>query len=523
MTAAAYDAIVIGAGVNGLVTAGLLARNGRRTLVLERGSLPGGCAATEEPWPGYRVDTGAHEAGLLDRRIQRELGLDRSSLEIVELPGVAALTGDGEALVFRPDPGETAAAIRRFSPRDADRWPEFVASMERAARALGVLYEAPPPRIAGAGRRELAQLVGLGARLGRIGRAEAVELMRLLPMTIEELLGEWFESDAVAGALALLGCRGIFQGPMAAGTALVFLHGLVGGGRPRVARRVRGGMGALGTALADAARRAGAEIRFEAPVASVTVKDGRTEGVVLESGEEIRTGLVASSADPARTFLGLVDPLDLSPDFARQVRNIRYRGGLAKVHLAVEGLPDGPVGPGAAAAFCVAPDVRYTERAYDDAKYGRASGAPCLEGIVPTLVDPAMAPEGRHVVSLYVQYAPYRLAEGEWDADARAALGEAAVDALEAGLPGLAGRIVESQVLSPRDLSQRFALTEGNIQHGEMTLDQAFIGRPVAGWSRYATPIAGLWLCGAGAHPGGGLTGSPGVNAARAILRARLR
>jgi phytoene dehydrogenase-like protein len=515
-----YDAIVIGAGVNGLVTASYLARSGRRTIVLERTDEPGGCAATEELWPGFRVDVGAHEMAALDRRAVADLHLDRAGLEIVRPdPAVVSLQPGGGALALYRDAARTADAIRPFSRRDAARWPAFADAMGRAARALGILYETTPPRAAGASRKDLWELVRLGAKLGRVGRADAVELMRLLPMTIGELLDEWFESDAVTGVLAARGCHGICQGPMAAGTALVFLHGMVGGSRlPLSTRWVRGGMAGLGAVLATAARDFGAKILTDATVGRITVRDHAVRGVVLESGEEIAGDLVASSADPRRTFLGLVDPGHLDPDFVRQVRNIRYRGACAKVHLALDGLPDFGSENGNAASFCVAPSLRYVERAYDDAKYGAPSREPHLRAVIPTVLDPTLAPQGRHVMSVLVQYAPYDLRDGEWDDGARDVVGDTALRTLAGCAPGLADRVVHSHVLSPADLEARFGLTEGSINHGEVMLDQVFIGRPVPGWARYETPIRGLYSCGAGSHPGGGLTGSPGVNAARRIL-----
>ena len=512
-TGAVYDAIVIGAGHNGLVTAEALARAGRRTLVLEAHDAPGGCAATEELWPGHFVDTGAHSLTALDPRVTP------GGLELVTPdPLVVALQPDGPSLAVSADPVRTASSIAHFSGRDAAAWPRFVEAMERAAKVLEVLYRTPPPRVVGGDRADLWELARLALRLGRVGRADVVELMRLVPMTVQELLEEWFESDLLLGALAARGCHGIAQGPMAAGTAFVMIHGLIGGaGNPRATRWVRGGIGRLGTVLESAAREAGAEVRTGTRVERILVEDGRAIGVALASGEEIRASAVASSADPRHTLLDLVDPVHLDPDVRRQVRNIRFRGVCSKVHLALDGLPEAPQ-DSFPPALCVAPGIRYLERAWDDAKHGAPSRHPALDVVIPTLLDPSLAPDGRHIASVLVQYTPYHRGEGEWDHGSREALIDSVVDTLDACLPGLAGRVVERHAYTPVDLETRFGLTEGNIHHGEMTLDQVLIGRPIAGFSRYAMPIAGLWTCGAGAHPGGGLTGSPGMNASEAIL-----
>jgi len=457
--------------------------------------------------------------GALDRRVVSDLGLDRVGLEFVSPdPLVASLLPEGGALEIHLDTAKTCEAIRAFSERDAARWPDFMEAMRRAARVLGVLYESTPPRVAGADRGDIWELVRLGARLGRIGRADAIELMRLLPMTVQELLEEWFESDELLGVLAARGCHGIAQGPMAAGTAFVFIHGLVhGSGHPRATTWIRGGMGRLGTVLAEAARTAGAEIRTGATVSSISIEDGTVQGVTLESGEAIRAPVVASSANPRHTLLELVDPTHLDPDVVRQVRNVRFRGISAKVHLALDGLPSANGAP-VPAALCIAPSIRYLERAFDDAKHGGPSRSPYIEALIPSLLDSQVAPEGRHVLSALVQYVPYTLRDGEWDDDARSRLGDSVVSTLEDYLPGLGGLVAHRQILTPVDLSERFSLADGNTQHGEMTLDQVFVGRPITGWARYETPIDGLYGCGAGTHPGGGLTGASGANAAAVIL-----
>ena len=521
------DAVVIGAGHNGLIAATYLARAGLRVVVVERGEAPGGCAATEELWPGYRVDTGAHSLVGIDPRVMKDLGLAAAGLDVLSPdPCVVSPQPGGKALLLKADPERTADRIRAFSPRDAARWPDFVDAMGRAGRALGVLYGTLPPRIAGADRGDLWELLRLGLKMNRVGRRDALELMRLIPMTVEELLYEWFESEALKGALAADGVRGICQGPLASGTGYMFLHHMAGaGGVVRRRRQVRGGMGALGAALERVAVAAGAEVRFDREVASIHVEDGRATGIALAGGGEIAASRIVSSADPGRTLLGLVDPGELAPEFVRALENIKYRGVVAKVHLALGEPPRLPSRDAAraavlaGAAISIAPSIHYIERAYDDAKYGRPSELPVLDAVLTTALDPSLAPEGRHILSVTAQYAPFQLAAGSWDDARREALGDAVVGALAEHVPNRDGAILHRHVLAPADLADRFSLTEGNIHHGEMTLDQVFFGRPVAGWARYRTPIDGLYLCGAGTHPGGGLNGRPDALAATRILR----
>ena len=443
-----------------------------------------------------------------------------------------APAGRGRRSSWRRDPARTADLIRPFSARDAARWPDFVDAMSRVSRALAVLYGTLPPRLAGADRGDLWELLRLGTKMNRLGRRDALELMRLIPMTIEELLYEWFESEALKGALAADGVRGICQGPLASGTGYMFLHHMVGaGGVVRRRRQMRGGMGALGAALQRVAVAAGAEIRLGHEAASIRVEDGRATGVVLAGGGEIAASRVASSADPGRTLLGLVDPGELAPEFVRALDHIKYRGVVAK-GAPRTGRASAPAlrrrdaaraALLAGAAITVAPSIHYVERAYDDAKYGRPSKRPVLDAVLTTALDPSLAPEGHHLLSVAAQYAPFRLADGSWNDERREALGDAVVATLAEHLPNLEGAILHRHVLTPADLADRFALPEGNIHHGEMTLDQVFFGRPVAGWARYRTPIEGLYLCGAGTHPGGGLNGRPGALAAARILRDRKR
>ncbi|MFQ5689511.1 MAG: phytoene desaturase family protein [Gemmatimonadota bacterium] len=542
-----YDAIVVGGGHNGLVTAAYLARAGLRTVVLERNGSVGGAAVTEQIRPGFRVDTAAHRLGPLRREVLADLRLEDEGLRIVRAdPTAFALQRDGPGLLLWRDPAACARSIRPFSPHDAGRWEAFTAHMHRAARVLAAIHALTPPTLHGSNPRDLWEIVRSAGLLRRHGRAEAVELLRLLPMSVAELLDEWFESEALKGALGAVGVTGVFQGPLASGTAYIWLRELIPCGAMRPMRWAMGGMGSFTEALARAARRHGAEIRTSAPVRRILVRDGTAAGVVLESGEEIRARRVISSADPRHTFLNLLDPLELDPEFLRQVRNVRYRGACAKVNLALGELPNffgapddvgsssgsrtgSPAGTPAAepagaaphlrGAITLSPSLEYLERAFDDAKYGGVSREPYLEAFIPTVWDPSLAPAGSHVMSILVQYAPYRLLDGEWDGPRREALGDAVVATLGRYAPNLEGAILERQILTPADLETRFGLTEGHMHHGELTLDQFFLMRPVPGGSRYRAPIRGLYLCGAGAHPGGGVTGSPGCNAAREILK----
>jgi phytoene dehydrogenase-like protein len=520
-----YDTIVIGGGHNGLTAAAYLARAGQKVLVLERRPVLGGAAATEEVVPGFKFDTCAHR-GALDPEVVRDLGLERHGLRPVQREaGLVAPLPAGGYLALSANPGKAAESIGRLSRGDGDRWSAFAAQMGRLAGFVRSVHLATIPKITSRRPADLLTLAGLGTRLRRLGDKDMVEMLRTLPMSVYELLNDWFENDALKGALGAAGIAGTMQGPRASGTAYVMLHHLAGSAGPLGGggQSAQGGVGALAGALAEAARAHGAEIRAGAEVDRVLVKDDRAAGVVLRNGDEIAARRVASNADPARTFLGLVGPEWLDPDFVRAVRNIRFRGAAAKVNLALDRLPQFRGLNGEAPALlrgtlAISPSLDYLERAYDDAKYGGYSRRPYLEVVIPSLADPSLAPAGKHVLSILMQYAPYRLKQGDWNAE-RDRLGEAAVSALAEHAPDLPGAIAGRQVLTPLDLEQSYGLTEGSPYHGELMLDQLFFMRPVAGWAQYRTPIGGLYLCGAGAHPGGGISGVPGRNAAREILK----
>lgn len=521
----AYDVAVIGAGHNGLVTAAYLAKAGLSVVVLERRDRIGGAAASEEVFPGFRVDTGAHRVGHLHRAVLNELELRRHGLEILSPdPAALAVLPDGGHLTLWRDPKKTVESIRRFSEQDAGRWTAFGGLVQRAAGFIEAVNETRPPRIADASAADLGTLLRLGWRLRRMGRKAMAEVLRTLPMSVAELLDEWFESEALKGTLGAAGVMGLSQGPMAAGTAFTFLSQHVGGGSViKPTTLVRRGTGALSRALANAAKEAGIEIRTSAPVGRVEVEAGGVVGVVLESGEEVAAKRIVSNADPRRTLLELVEPATLDPEFVRQVNNIKFRGSCAKVHLALAELPDFPGSNDDSARLAgtisIAPSLRYLERAHDDAKYGEISEEPFMEAVISSVSDPTCAPEGKHVMSVLVQHAPYHLNEGNWDDARRERLGDRVIERLSRYAPNLPGAIMDRQVLTPLDLERVYGLTEGNIYHGEHTLDQLYLMRPVPGWARHRTPLAGLYLCGAGTHPGGGVTGAPGYHAAREILQ----
>ncbi len=521
-----YDAIIVGAGHNGLVTAAYLGRAGMRVLVLERREVIGGAAVTEQVFPGFKFDTAAHRIGGLHPAIVSDLNLHRHGLELLRAdPAVFAPCSDGRHLQLWRDPERTAEALREISPPDADAWVPFTDLIGKAAAIVQSAWSATPPNVAGNDPRDLWSVVKLGAKLRRLGKKDMVEVVRILPMAVSELLGDWFESDILKGALAAAGVSGLMQGPMAAGTVYNLLHQQVGAARGvlRPTTRVRGGVGALANALGAAAREHRVEIRTNQPVGRVLVKDGRATGVALSSGEEFSSSRVISNVDPRTTFFDLVGPTHFDPELVRKVKNIRFRGACAKVHLALRELPRFTgVSEGAAhlnGVISISPSLEYVERAFDDAKYGAPSSRPTLEVSIPSVTDPGLAEPDTHVMSIVAQYAPYRLTAGEWDAAARDRLGDTIVATLGEYAPNLDDTILHRQVLTPLDLEETYGLPEGNINHGEHTLDQLLFMRPVPGSARYRTDLAGLYLCGAGTHPGGGVTGYPGYNAAREILR----
>jgi phytoene dehydrogenase-like protein len=521
------DVVIIGAGHNGLVTAALLAKHGRKPLVLARRDVLGGAAVTEEFHPGFRASTVAHLAGPLRASVVEELGLAARGLKVVEPePRVLAPLPDGRSVRLWGSPERSAGDIRGISPRDAESYLRFHRSLSAVSAFLSRLLALTPPDIDRPAPRDLVSMAGLGLGFRGLGREEAQRLLRWGPMAAADFAAEWFETEVLRALVCARGIAGSFAGPRSAGTTanLLLQAAASGGNGAGSAVHVKGGLGALTQALADAARGFGAEIRTGAEVERITTKDGRVSGVVLAGGEEIPARAVASAADPKRTFLGLLDATVLDPEDTLRLRNYRQEGMASKVNLALSGLPAFTAVRGEdaigllAGRIHIGPEVDDLERAFDDAKYGGISRRPWLDVTIPTLVDPSLAPEGSHVMSIYAQYTPYRLKQGDWPSR-RDEVGDAVLGLLEEYAPGISRLVVNRQVLTPFDLERTYGLTGGHPFHGEPALDQLFVARPLLGWGRYRAPVDGLYLCGAGAHPGGGVTGGPGANAAREMLK----
>jgi phytoene dehydrogenase-like protein len=519
------DTIIIGAGHNGLVTAFYLAKAGRKPIVLERRPIVGGCATSEELAPGYRSATLAHTLGPLRPAIVRDMQLERRGVTFVHPdPRLVSVAPGGRALVFSTDPGRTAEAIRPFSGKDAARYPEFCATLGRLGGFLADLLEMTPPSIDTPSAADLWELLKTGRKFRALGRKESFALLRWGPMAVADLVAEWFENDLLQASVAARAIHGAAMGPWSAGTGAVLLLAAAIDPAPGGSSVTAvGGPGAVTRAMAEAAREAGADVRTGADVQRILVKDGAVTGVVLVDGTEIAATTIVSGTDPRRTFLRLIDPVELEPDFMTRIRNYRCPGTVAKLNFGLRGLPAfrGVTGDPAAALrgrVHVGPGIDYLERAFDASKYGETSASPYLDIAFPTLADPTMAPSGRHVMSVHMQYAPFTLRAGSWSGrgDELAGL---VLRTLEDYAPGVTSLVEHRQVITPLDLEQIYGLTGGHIHHGELALDQLFTMRPTLGWADYRTPLSGLYLCGSGTHPGNGLTGASGRNAAREILR----
>jgi phytoene dehydrogenase-like protein len=520
-----YDAIVIGAGHNGLVAAAYLAKAGKKTLVVERLPVLGGIAATEEIFPGFKYSTGAHLAGSFSARVIEELELKRHGLELLPLnPLVFAPALSTDALTIPRDMAAASAAIGRHSKADGSKFPAFCWRLKTLSGFLSILYGLPLPDKAGSGGFNPGQLLKIGWKFHRLGEKEMYEFLRILPMSAADLLNEWFENDLLKAVIAGSSMLGSFVGPRQQGTAFNLLHHQLGesNGALRTAGFVRGGIGAVASSLARAAEGFGAEIRTNAEVANVVIRDGAATGIVLKNGEEIEAGTVISNADVKRTFLELVEPTCLDPHFLLQVKNIRSRGTVARINMALDRLPPFTNQDCLGGIIHIGPSLDYLERAADDAKYKRFSKQPFLEVSIPSIADPALAAAGKHVMSVWMQSAPYELKESNWQ-EQRDVLGDTVVNLISDYAPGFKDTVLHRQVSTPLDLEEKYRLSGGHLYHAEMALDQIFFMRPVPGWSRYHTPLERLFLCGSGTHPGGGITGLPGYYAARTILKSRAR
>ncbi len=518
------DVVVIGAGHNGLACAAYMARGGLDVVVVEARDRPGGAAATEEPWPGYRISTASYVVSLMPERIVDELELKRHGYRVTLLePDYFIPYRDGTSLTLWGDTQRCAAEIAKLSPRDADAYVEFDAYLSRLGRLVHELLYVVPPNLRLA---DVPRWAAVGGRLRRWTGRDIAEVIRLFTVSAADFLDEWFGDERVKGALASQAIIGAWTGPMSPGSAYVLLHHWMGSveGQEGAWAWVHGGMGSVGTVLTEAARAAGAEVRLGTRVDRIVMENGAAKGVALEDGSEIRARRVVSNAHPVTTMRDLVGAEHLDDDLARDVNRFRSRSGSVKVNLALEELPrpkgwDGPApGDPHTGIFSISPSIEYLERAWDDAKYGRISQEPYVEAVFPTVFEPDLAPEGRHVALCFTQFGPFELAEGDWDST-RQTYGDRVIATIDDHAPGFASSVLEMEVLAPPDIEERFGLLGGNIFQGDMTPDQMFMLRPFPGAADYRTPIRGLYLCGSGSHPGGGVMGVPGLNSAGVVLR----
>ncbi len=525
-----YDAIVIGGGHNGLITAAYLARAGRRVLVLERRDQLGGAAVTEEVFPGFKFSVFSYVVSLLRPEIIRDLDLPSHGLHVLPLESTVTPMLNGDYLGQWGDHDLNRRELYRHSPRDADAYDEYGRLMYHMAHSVKPILSMVPPDPMSLAPRDLLGLLKFGRHMRGLGPEKFNALHKLMTMSSADFLDEWFETDVLKATKSASGIIGTFLGPRSPGTAYVLLHHYMGelDGVFRAWGFAKGGTGSISEAIAGASRRFGAEIRTDAPVARVRVRNGRATGVVLENGDEIAAPVVVSGLDPRRTFLQLLEPADTPSDFADTIRRFKFRGSSGKVNLALGELPRFTCLEKAGTAlnamalrgaFSISPSLDYVERAYDDAKYGEFSRRPYMDIVIPSMIDPGMAPPGKHVMSIFVQYAPYAL-NGGWTDAKREAFGDAVIDTLSQFAPNIKSAILHRQVITPLDIERVTGLSEGNIFQGELALHQLFFLRPAHEWARYGTPVAGYWQCGSGTHPGGGIMGASGRLAALEILRA---
>ncbi len=517
------DVIIIGGGHNGLVAAAYLARAGKKVQVLERRHLVGGAAVSDQIFPGFTFSVFSYVVSLLRPEIIRDLDLPRHGLHILPLESTVTPLPNGDYLAGWGDPDLTRREYYRHSPKDADASIEFGRLLTLMAMAVRPLLGTIPPDPTSLSPGDLKGLLKLGKHFRDLGPERFHQLYKLMTMSSSDYLDEWFEFGPLKATKSASGIIGTFLGPRSPGSAYVLLHHYMGeiDGAFRAWGFARGGNGSVSRAIASAATSFGARIRTEAPVKQLLVRGGQAAGVVLENGEEYRAPVVISGLDPRRTFLDLVESRELPEDLLDQVRRFRFRGSSGKVNLALSELPDFTcmpgVGPHHKGAFSISPSVDYLERAYDDAKYGEFSRKPYMDIVFPSMIDPNMAPPGRHVASIFVQYCPYHL-NGGWTEAKREAFGDAVIDTLSEYAPNIKSAIIGRQVLTPVEIEKTIGLSEGNIFQGELALQQLFFLRPAAPWAQYSTPIRGYYQCGSGTHPGGGVMGAGGRNAALKIL-----
>ncbi len=522
-----YDAIVIGAGHNGLTAAAYLAGAGLSTLVLERREIVGGCCVTEEIAPGCRASTTSYIASMLRPEVIRDLDLGSHGLRMVACdPAVLVPFPDGRVIRWQPTREATVAEFRKYSERDAKTFVRVDDQLKKLASYLQPFFLEPPPKIEARGLNALGELLRVGKRFRSISGDEIAQLVAFMTGSLGEFLDRNYESEEVKTLFLANNVYGKHGGPYQPGTALGLLFHLLSGGEHDLqgfSGHVIGGMGAITSALAAAGRQRGVEIHTSASVAQILVKNGRAVGVALDDGTEISAKVILSNADPKRTFLGLLEERELPGDFVRQIRGIKMAGPCAKVNFVLSEEPRvrgiaASAPPGERALSTLVPSLEFAERCYDIAKFGGIPEDLWVDCVVASAVDDTLAPKGRHIMTCFVQYVPYKLRQGTWDEN-RELLGDRVVKKIAEYAPNVPGAVVARQVLTPLDLERTYGLTEGNIFHGDLSLEQLFFMRPVAGWAQYRTPICGLYLCGAGAHPGGGVTGAPGHNAAKQVLR----
>lgn len=523
-----YDAIVIGGGHNGLIAAAYLAKAGRRVLLLERRYLVGGASVTEEIFPGFKYTVFSYVVSLLRPEIVRDLQLPRHGLTILPLESTLSPLPNGNYLYRDGDHYATLRSIAEFSQRDAAAYDDYGRSMYFMAKAVKYILGIIPPDPTSVHPRDLLGLVDMARHFLNLGEEKLYMLAKLMTMSAADFVEQWFESEPLKGTLSASGIIGTYLGPRSPGTAYVLLHHYMGeiDGAFRAWGFAKGGTGGIAQAIARSAEASGAEIRCNAVVSQVILRNGQAVGVALENGDEFYADVVVSSLDPKLTFLELLDPAQLPTDFVDDIRRFNIRGSSGKVNLALDALPDLACLPGPgrhlAGAISISPGVDYLERAYDDAKYGDFSRRPFIDVILPSVIDPHMAPSGKHVMSCFVQYAPYELRQGTWD-EKREAFGDAVVDTLSQYIPNLKDIMLHRQVLTPLDIERIIGISQGNIFHGELSLSQLFFLRPATGYAKYRTPIANYYQCGSGTHPGGGIMGAPGRLAALEILKDRQR